>query len=396
MKKTFSYPLILIGLLSINLLFSIFSYVFHFADSNIYQAICFGLFIFNSVLFSLITIVEAVSLKFDRTANKWTLFASASILISYLFSNDLLFAVRFTNNTYIEILPNVFIIIHALFLFCFMYFLFFFMEKDYELNKYNKIHLLSFCALVILITIFSLTKLFIALLITSIVSFIYIAVCTFIYLKSLNNKNNNTPGLISLVMVLTVSISLPINVLYINDVNLMGIPTLLFIITAFGYLLVYLDFIVKKTKITYEYEDKKKEEEEKKSHKLVVKCFHTFSVKYDDKELIFPSKKSKEFFALLVILRGSPLSLDKAITYLWPDKDVDKAKGLYRNTIMKLRDYFEEIKCNYITFKRAETYLDTSNIECDYYDVIDKNSEYDNSPLMPEYDWSLEFENILK
>ena len=55
-----------------------------------------------------------------------------------------------------------------------------------------------------------------------------------------------------------------------------------------------------------------------------------------------------------------------------------------------------EIKCNNITFKRAETYLDTSNIECDYYDVINKKEKYDNSPLMPEYDWSLEFENILK
>lgn len=396
MKKTFSYPFILIGLLSINLIFSMFSYIFHFADSSIYQSIFFGLFIFNTVIFGLLVIVEAISLKFDRTATRPTLFAIISLLISYLLSNDMLFAIRFTINTYHEIVPTIFLIIHQIFLFGFMLFLFIFLENDYKLKKYRKIHLLAFSVLVILITTFSLTNLFIATIITATISFIYVSVFTFIYLRSLKDKKDITPALISLVMVLATSASLPINVLYLKDLTLVGVPTLLFIIPAIGYLLVYLDFIIKKTKATYDYEDLKKEEEEKKSHHLVVKCFHAFSVKYDDKELVFPSRKSKEFFALLIMLRGSPLTLDKAITYLWPDKDVDKAKGLYRNTIMKLRDYFDEIKCNYITFKRAETYLDTSNIECDYYDVINKNSKYNNSPLMPEYDWSLEFENILK
>ena len=396
MKKTFSYPFILIGLLSINLIFSMFSYIFHFADSSIYQSIFFGLFIFNTVIFGLLVIVEAISLKFDRTATRPTLFAIISLLISYLLSNDMLFAIRFTNNTYHEIVPTIFLIIHQIFLFGFMLFLFIFLENDYKLKKYRKIHLLVFSALVILITIFALTNIFIATIIAATISFIYVSIFTFIYLRSLKDKKDITPALISLVMVLATSASLPINVLYLKDLSLVGVPTLLFIISAIGYLLVYLDFIIKKTKATYEYEDLKKEEEEKKSHHLVVKCFHSFSVKYDDKELVFPSRKSKEFFALLIMLRGSPLTLDKAITYLWPDKDVDKAKGLYRNTIMKLRDYFDEIKCNIITFKRAETYLDTSNIECDYYDVINKNSKYNNSPLMPEYDWSLEFENILK
>lgn len=396
MKRTFSYPFILIGLLSINLIFSLFSYIFHFADSNIYQSIFFGLFIFNAMSFGLLVMVEAISLKFDRTATRPTLFAIISLLISYLLSNDMLFAVRFTNNTYHEIVPTIFLIIHQIFLFGFVLFLFIFLENDYKLKQYKKIHLISFGILVILITIFSLTKLFIATIIVATLSFIYVSIFTFIYLRSLKDKNDITPALISLVMTLAASASLPINVLYLKDLNLVGVPTLLFIIPAIGYLLVYLDFVIKKTKTTYEYEDQKKEEEEKRSHHLVVKCFHSFSVKYDDKELVFPSRKSKEFFALLIMLRGSSLTLDKAITYLWPDKDVDKAKGLYRNTIMKLRDYFDEIKCNYITFKRAETYLDTSNIECDYYDVINKKEKYDNSPLMPEYDWSLEFENILK
>ena len=395
MKNVIKYPYILIGILCVNIVFSIFSFTLRLADYQVYSSLSFAIIIFNIVLIGLVSIIEAASLKFDRTASKQTLFATLCLLASYFFSNDFLFAYTFAGNSVSEIVPRIFIIIHQAFYFGFVYFLFTFIQNDYHLESYSKIHLVSLSLGVVLTAIFSLTNIFIGLVVVSILEFLYISFFLFWYLFKLQRKENVTAALISLVMMLAPAFSLPINVFFLKEPYLLGIPTLLFIIPAIGYLLIYFDFIIKKTKATYEYEDKKKIEDEKKSHKMVVKCFHSFSVKYDDVELIFPSKKSKEFFALLVILRGSPLTLDKAITYLWPDKDVDKAKGLYRNTIMKLRDYFSEIKCNIITFKRGETYLDTTIIDCDYYDAFDHKDSYNNNPLMPEYDWSFEFENNL-
>ena len=61
------------------------------------------------------------------------------------------------------------------------------------------------------------------------------------------------------------------------------------------------------------------------------------------------------------------------------NKDVEKSKDSYRNIIMKLRKYFKNINYDAITYRRGEAILDISNIDCDYYDVIDGKNEYDGS-----------------
>ena len=187
---------------------------------------------------------------------------------------------------------------------------------------------------------------------------------------------------------------MPLDLFYHFEHDFIGVNALLNIIVSVSYILIYVHFLLSRTSEAYQYEDRIKEEESKKSRVMRVSCFQCFDCYYDDVHLVFPSKKAKEYFALLVILKGKSLTIDKAITYLWPDKDVEKAKVLYRNTIMKLRHYFKSINYNALTFKRGETLIDISSIRCDYYDVIDGKKDYDGSPLMPEYDWSLDFETF--
>ena len=103
-------------------------------------------------------------------------------------------------------------------------------------------------------------------------------------------------------------------------------------------------------------------------------------------------KKSKELFALLVALNGKSLSMDKAITFLWPDKDVDKAKVSYRDIVWKLRKFFESINSKGVEFKRGLIILKREYIECDFYDLLKSDGEIDMEEFMPEYDWSLNFE----
>ena len=84
--------------------------------------------------------------------------------------------------------------------------------------------------------------------------------------------------------------------------------------------------------------------------------------------------------------------MDKAITYLWPDKDLDKAKVSYRDVIWKLRKLFDSIHFYGVTFKRGVTFLDKKDLECDFYDLLQQKKEIDMEDFMPEYDWSLGFE----
>jgi two-component SAPR family response regulator len=66
-------------------------------------------------------------------------------------------------------------------------------------------------------------------------------------------------------------------------------------------------------------------------------CFGPFDLFVNGRALDFYSTKSKELLALLVAYRGSELMMDDAINHLWPEKNIDLAKRLYRDAIWRLR-----------------------------------------------------------
>ena len=387
---------ILSTLFILDLIFIILGYCLDFSSNSFYQSLSFSILVVDIFLSFILVVVEFLSLRFDRTASKETLYSTIFLFVSFFFSKDTFYAYDTLGWGYGDILPKIYVSINQLCLLGYVFFTFLFYQNNYQTKKYHFIHLFSFIFGIILTIIFSIFDLYYGLLVVSIIVVIYVLYFLIRYLIQTKNKPDYLVALYVGVIIFVISTMIIMNVLATYNPKLIGATSIIAAITMISYIFIYLDFVLKHTRAHYQFEDKEKEINEKKSHKMKVTCFHTFGALYDDIPLKFPSKKAKELFALLIVLNGPSLTMDKAITYLWPDKDVDKAKTLYRNTIMKLRDYFKEIKCNILTFKRGEIFIDTSIVECDYYDVIAHKNPYDGSPLLPEYDWSLEFENIFK
>lgn len=65
--------------------------------------------------------------------------------------------------------------------------------------------------------------------------------------------------------------------------------------------------------------------------------FNTFDCSLNSKVINFLSYKSKELFALLLAYNGKILEMNEAISQLWPNKDIDKSKKLYRNAGWRLK-----------------------------------------------------------
>ena len=123
---------------------------------------------------------------------------------------------------------------------------------------------------------------------------------------------------------------------------------------------------------------------------LHVMMFSHFDCFINSKLIHFSSKKSKELFALLLAFRNKSLSMETAITYLWPDKDVEHAKILYRDAVWRLRQTLDEVNFPCVTFSRALMSLNTKNIECDYYDYLDGKKQADILDFLVEYEWPIE------
>ena len=369
---------------------------FSLSDYQIYHMLIFSFVALNLFLLFILVIAEAISLKFDRTASKPTLYTTICLLLAYLFSNDCLFALSFFGVDIPTFIYKICAILSFLFIILTFYFTFLFIRRDYQIkdvkcNMYLLISLLLFIAY----SLFYIFDIYIGYLLIGIFTLFSLGGGSIYYQNKIKDKDNPLPGYISLIICLYLSLYLICSLIYEKYDIFLGVGTIFILLIEIGYLLIYIHFIIVKTQSVYKLEEIVNDKIDH-SPVLIVTCFHCFDVATTNQHVKFLSGKSKELFALLVILQGKALTMDKAITYLWPDNDIDKAKGLYRNAVMKLRKCFASIKIDCINFSRGEMALDTTYIKCDYYDVINKIIKYDGSPLLPEYEWSLEFENPLK
>lgn len=126
---------------------------------------------------------------------------------------------------------------------------------------------------------------------------------------------------------------------------------------------------------------------------LVCKMFNSFECFINNSVVEFSSCKSKELFALLLTYNGKSLSMNDAISQLWPDKDIDKAKILYRDAVWRLRKTLSEYNINNVSFERAKLLLDKNNISCDYWDYLNGNDIKIKGIFLKSYDWALEYLN---
>ena len=96
--------------------------------------------------------------------------------------------------------------------------------------------------------------------------------------------------------------------------------------------------------------------------------FDTFDCFIGNKRVSFSSSKSKELFALLLSYNGRTLTMNDAISQLWPDGDAEKSKILYRDAVWRLRKVLNDIDIHCIEWGRGALSLDKGMIECDYWD----------------------------
>ena len=123
---------------------------------------------------------------------------------------------------------------------------------------------------------------------------------------------------------------------------------------------------------------------------LKVEMFGNFDCFINGELVKFSSKKSKELFALLLSMNGKSLTMEHAITCLWPDKHLSNSKILYRDAVWRLRHTLQEIKFNCVKFQRALLVLNKENIVCDYYDYLEGKVDKDMDNFLIDYDWSLD------
>lgn len=126
---------------------------------------------------------------------------------------------------------------------------------------------------------------------------------------------------------------------------------------------------------------------------IYIKAFGPFDVFLNGKPIDFKSSKAKELLALLVAYNGSTLTMNEAICNIWPDKDVDLAKKLYRDAVWRLRKALKENDLgDLIDFGKAKTFIRKENIKCDYWDYLNgSNMTISGIDFMNNYDWSTQF-----
>lgn len=132
--------------------------------------------------------------------------------------------------------------------------------------------------------------------------------------------------------------------------------------------------------------------ESKQSRRVVTaKTFGAFDLAVNGENQEFPSQKSKEFLALLVARRGATVEMGETIAALWPDKETDKAKMLYRNAKCRLELFLRERGLGaLVAFGRGRASVNCSALECDMWRYLDdERDESYKGEFLINYDWSL-------
>lgn len=128
---------------------------------------------------------------------------------------------------------------------------------------------------------------------------------------------------------------------------------------------------------------------------LVARTFGSFDCFIHGQLVRFSSTKSKELFAYLIVNDGKSVTMNQAITALWPDREIDKAKILYRDAVWRLRSTLSDIGFPCVEFGRAVLTLNKADIQCDYYDLLaGKDVDYPGE-FLASYEWSLPYEEII-
>lgn len=142
-----------------------------------------------------------------------------------------------------------------------------------------------------------------------------------------------------------------------------------------------------------------------KKKEVYAKTLGRFDLFVQDKLVFFANAKAKELLALCIDHQGGTVTMEEAIDKLWEDREYDKrVKNLYRKTIVQLIATLKHVGADDIFInQRGVCYIDKEKIDCDYYELLNRNMEViDNfhREYLFEYSWGektlLEIEDFLK
>lgn len=123
--------------------------------------------------------------------------------------------------------------------------------------------------------------------------------------------------------------------------------------------------------------------------KIFLRTFDAFDLFVNGVAVSFSSNKAKELLALLTDAQGSYVTMDTAIGNLWPDKNAELGKRLYRDAVCKLRLKLKELGIEeLVTFERGRAVINTRIASCDMWDFVTGGGVF-SGRYMPQYDWSI-------
>lgn len=147
-------------------------------------------------------------------------------------------------------------------------------------------------------------------------------------------------------------------------------------------------------------EDRNKGASHKFHERVTVRTFGDFDIFIDGKLVEFTNKKAKELFAICIDSCGGEVSMKKAVSLLWENRNYDeKVKRLYRKAVLYLNMLFahyevEDVFCN----ARGCCHVNRHKVYCDYYEVMEginiKETSF-HGKYMSDYSWAEETCGIL-
>lgn len=130
--------------------------------------------------------------------------------------------------------------------------------------------------------------------------------------------------------------------------------------------------------------------------KIYLRTFDAFDLFVNGVAIDFSCGKAKELLALLTDAQGSYVTMDTAVGNLWPEKNAELGKRLYRDAVCKLRLKLKEYGIEeLVTFERGRCVINTQAAICDMWDFINNGGVF-SGRYMPQYDWSIVRESMLE
>ena len=130
--------------------------------------------------------------------------------------------------------------------------------------------------------------------------------------------------------------------------------------------------------------------------RIEVRMFGSFDIFVNGQVVEFSNKKVKELLALCFDQEGGVVSMEMAVDALWGDRPYDdKVKGSYRKATMNCANLLEKYGIGDIFHKeRATTWVDTSEVFCDYYRFLQGDRWFiaklvSTNYYLYQYDWAL-------